>query len=207
MTKNKAKWLAAYLKRHQINPKSRPYSSQYSHTEIRESLAAMSFGKCFYCERKLTDSEAEVDHFVEVAERPDLAFAWHNLCWSCRDCNRKKQSNLQVDVTECLDPCGAVDVPEEHLSFNQEYIRPRFDSQKGSRTIQKYRLDRDQLNYARVKQLREFDRLLRVIMKKQIREGRQQMTGREKEYLLSFGQADQAFSLMFQVYLAELELA
>ena len=39
----------------------------------------MTHGKCFYCERRLTDSEQEVDHHVEVAERPELAFEWSNL--------------------------------------------------------------------------------------------------------------------------------
>lgn len=205
LTKNKAKWTEAYLKKRHLSPTSRPPSSQYRHVEIRETLAAMGFRKCFYCERKIADSEGEVDHVMEVVERPDLAFEWENLYWSCRECNRKKQPNARIPVADCLDPCNSLDSPEEHLSFEDEYIRPQHGSFKGSQTIHKYHLDRDQLNYLRVKQLREFDRLLRAIRERQIHEGRQRITKREREFLLSFGQPDHAFSLMFQVYLADLK--
>lgn len=204
LTKNKARWTEAYLKKRQASPASRPPSSQYRHVEIRETLAAMSFRKCFYCERRLAESEGEVDHVMEVAERPDLAFAWENLCWACRECNRKKQPNARIPLADCLDPCNNIDLPEDHLSFEDEYIRSRYGSFKGSQTIRKYHLDREQLNYLRVKQLREFDRLLRAIRERQLREGRPGITKLEREFVLSFGQPAHAFSLMFQVYLAEL---
>lgn len=204
LAKNKAKWTKVYLKKRRESPTSRPPSSQYRHAEIRDTLAAMSFRKCFYCERKLADSEGEVDHVVEVVERPDLAFEWENLCWACRECNRKKQPNARIPLADCLDPCGKIDLPEEHLSFEDEYIRPRYGSGKGSQTIRKYHLDRDQLNYLRVKQLREFDRLLRTIRERQLHEERREITKQEREFLLSFGQPARAFSLMFQIYLGEL---
>lgn len=202
LTQNKAKWTEVYLEKLRRSPGSRPPSSQYRHVEVRETLAAMSFRKCFYCERKIADSEGEVDHVMEVVERPDLAFDWENLCWACRECNRKKQPNARIPLADCLDPCH--DAPEEHLSFEDEYIRPRQGSFKGGQTIQKYHLDRESLNYLRVKQLREFERLLRAIREHQLAEGRQRITDREGEALGSYGQPDHAFSLMFQVYLAGL---
>ena len=71
----------------------------------------------------------------------------------------------------------------------------------GAQTIRKYRLDRDQLNYLRLKQLQRFERFVRDLYIACAREGRP-FTQEEKEAIVSFGQADHEFSLMFRSYLA-----
>jgi uncharacterized protein (TIGR02646 family) len=150
LTENKEKWLAAYLERRQNKPGLRPNSRQYGHAEIRSVLEAMSFNKCFYCERKLDETGSQVDHYIEVAENPALAFHWRNLYLSCPDCNRKKLPNTTIPVSDCLDPCDPSENPMEHLTFDREIIRPKIGSLKGSQTVQKYRLDRENLNYLRL---------------------------------------------------------
>ena len=174
-------------------------------TKARNTLRAMSFRKCFYCERKLSESEDEIDHYIEVAESPEKAFHWENLCLSCRDCNRHKTPNSRISVSECLNPCDTTADPAEHLIFAEEIICPRQGSSTGTRTIQKYRLDRDQLNYLRTKQLQKFERFVRGLYVACMREGRQ-LNEAEKEAIASFGQADHEFSLMFRTYLAAVYL-
>lgn len=201
LTKNGETWLQRFLER--SNP--RPDSRQYGHREIRDMLRAMSFHKCFYCERKLSESDGEVDHYIEVAESPELAFVWTNLYLSCDKCNGGKISNLHIPVEECLNPCdGSLD-PADHLTFTDEIIRSRNGSLIGMRTIQKYRLDRDQLNYLRAKRLQQFERFVRGLHDVCIREGRR-LNEVEKEAIASFGQADSEFSLMFRSYLTSVNL-
>ncbi len=206
LDRKKEKWLAAYLRKRETNPQSRPFSSQYGHQEIRETLAAMSFHKCFYCERKLVETKGQVDHYIEVKEAPKLAFDWNNLYLSCPECNSKKISHRKAPVSECLDPCKPAENPADHLTFEGEYISPRPASQKGAKTIQKYKLDRGNLNHLRGRQLRKFMETLLKLRDRQIRDGGRSLTDSEKELLASFKEPHHAFSLMFRSYLAKLEL-
>jgi hypothetical protein len=107
----------------------------------------MSHHKCFYCERGLTRREQEVDHYVEVSARRDLAFAWDNLYLCCPDCNSQKAPDAQVACADCVDPCSPTQPPSDHLGFADECIFPRND--RGRHTVRKYRLDRDALDLKR----------------------------------------------------------
>lgn len=202
---NGERWLERYLGQRAENPRQRPDARQYGHPEIRNALRAMSFHKCFYCERTLSETGDEIDHYIEVAEAPEQAFVWENLHLCCRECNRGKLPNTTISVKECLNPCDHSVDPSGHLTFTDEIIRPRFGSPVGARTIQKYRLDRDQLNYLRTKQLQQFERFVRGLHIACTREGRQ-LNEAEKEAIASFGQADHEFSLMFRTYLTAVYL-
>jgi len=205
LTESKEKWLTAYLKRRETRPGLRPDSRQYGHPEIRSTLEAISYNKCFYCERKLVETKGEVDHYIEVAEEPALAFDWYNLYLSCPDCNRRKLSNVMIPVSDCLDPCDPTESPADHLTFDDEHVRPKDGSPKGSKTVQKYKLERLSLNYLRLKQLQQFCELLLELRERQRRDGRP-LTQPEKEVLASFKEPQHAFSLMFSTYLAKLDL-
>ncbi len=206
LAEKKDTWLQSYLKKRAKKPNQRPPSNQYGHREIRETLESMSFHKCFYCERKLIETKGEVDHYIEVTEEPALAFEWKNLYLSCPDCNRRKLSNATIPVSDCLDPCDQSVTHADHLTFDSEYIRPKAGSTKGPKTIQKYKLDRPELNYLRLKHLQRFHELLLKIRDRQIRDGRKTLTNSEKESLVCFKEADYTFSLMFRVYLSGIEV-
>ena len=180
--------------------KKRPDNSKYAHRQVRDSLNAMSFRKCFYCERKLKDIPEEIDHFIEVAERKELAYEWENLYLACDNCNNKLP-NRTIPVTSALNPCHHPDAEiQQHLTFEDEIIRAKNDSDLGRKTIQKYKLDSDQLDLVRSRALKQFHKVLIRIQKNMNKEGRV-MSEREKEILLSFQQKDRSFSLMFAVLL------
>lgn len=162
----------------------------------------MSYHKCFYCEIKVDTGNDEVDHYIEVAESPEKAFDWDNLYLSCADCNRKKLPNTTIPAGNCIDPCGC-DHPAEHLTFEDEVITAKSGSSKGFRTIQKYSLDRPMLNYQRIRALRRFDKTLRRLHE---RRGARPLNEGEKEIVRQFAQPDHPFSLMFQIYLEQVEL-
>ena len=189
------RWRDAFVN----SERGRPDNSKYAHPQVRESLNAMSFRKCFYCERKLGNAQ-EIDHFIEVAERRDLAYEWDNLYLACDNCN-DKTPNRSIPVTEVFDPCRHSDTEiQQHLTFEEKVIRARNDSGLGRKTIQKYKLDTVQQDYVRSQAIKRFQQLLIQIQQNMIREKRS-MSEREKEALLSFRQRDRSFSLMFTVLL------
>lgn len=200
LAENKDKWLTAYRAELAATPKKRPHSAKYAHKEIKSTLEAMSFHKCFYCEQSTKQSTPEVDHYIEVAEQPDLAFKWENLYLSCQGCN-DKLPNRSVPVTDCLDPCDPSTQPADHLTFTDEFISARSGSTRGQQTIRKYKLDRPDLDHKRGRQLRVFNETLLQIKDNQIAAGGRAMTEGEKDLLRRFKQPDYPFSLMFTVYL------
>ena len=206
LCKNKDKWQKTYLAERAADPAKRPSSRQYAHRDIVDALRGMSFHKCFYCEQSTKDSRAEVDHHVEVAVAPERAFDWHNLYLSCPDCNRKKLDHAAVSVVSCLDPCNETVDPVEHLTFEDELIRPRAASISGRETIRKYRLDRAELDQMRLRQIKYFHQALHRIEDRQKTEGRREFDEKEKELLQRFRQPEYPFSLMFRVYLEPLGL-
>lgn len=188
--------------------KKRPDNKKYGHPQIKDTLFGMSFYKCYYCERKLKTHPKEIDHFIEVSEKEgkQLAFEWSNLYLACDNCNGKIP-NRMIPVSSVLDPCKhSDDEISTHLLFEDEVITAKNGSPLGLKTIQKYKLDSDQLDLVRAKQLKEFMKLLLQIKDKMIAETRINMTESEKDKVLSFQHPDKSFSLMFKQLIAKLTI-
>lgn len=191
-------WLRAYEAKRAMKPNARPPSGQYGHPNVRSALRAMSHSKCFYCEVKC---EGEVDHYVEVAERPDLAFTWDNLYLACEYCNRRKASNLSVPNAGCVDPCDPTCDPAEHIEFVDEVVRSR--TQRGEATIKKYRLV-DRVGERR-RVLREIDKSVRKLT---VDKGSRQISEEERRGLWrQFAHDDAELAQMARAYLREQALA
>lgn len=204
LQRSKEEWLARFLAKRSQDPKARPDSSKYAHDSIKSVLESMSHGKCFYCEAK-PDSGTEVDHHVEVADDPSLAFTWSNLYLCCRRCNQAKKGAKDIPVTECVDPCATGSDPAQHLTFDAENIRPRDGSTCGRSTIRKYKLDDIRLSYQRVRALRELDQARAKIQDNRLAQGGRPLTDDEREILQSFGEPHRPFSLMLRVALQALD--
>jgi hypothetical protein len=181
--------------------KVRPDNTKYGHLEIRTQLHNISFNKCFYSEVKFaTETEGQVDHYVEVTEDKSKAFEWNNLYLSHKDSNQGKPNNSLIPNNSTLDPFIHTDAEiENHLTFEDECIRGK--SQIGLNTIQKYKLDKDIYNILRGKELRDFYKLLITIQEKIINEGRNELNENEISILRLFAQPDHSFSLMFRIIL------
>lgn len=200
LRRNKESWLATFLEQRTKEPGKRPRHAQYAHPQVIATLQAMSHNKCFYCEQK--QARCEVDHYIDVAERPELAFEWTNLYLSCWECNHHKQPHRAIPVSDCLDPCDVDVRPAEHLDFDDENITARGGSQRGFCTIKKYRLDSEELDLKRLRQLKLLLKVVIEVREKMTAEGRKVMTEPEKALLRHFAQPDYPFSLMFSIYLA-----
>ena len=199
----KEKWQAAFEKKKAEKPGIRPPSKQYGHEKIRQSLASMSNKKCFYCEQPLLETEAQVDHYLEVADHPELAFAWHNLYLACGQCNKRKLTNKVIPADECIDPCNPEHDPAKHLGFNGEQVIVLKGSDRGRKTIRKYSLDRDDLEILRMRWLQQFTRILLHVKDRQINEKRSGLTDSERTMLTAFKDPSRPYSLMMSWYLSE----
>ena len=113
LAQKKVEWQAKYDLRRAANPKERPASKQYAHPDVVATLESMSHRKCFYCEG---EGKMTVDHYVEVAERGDLAFTWKNLYLACDGC-QNKVPNKSIPVTNCVDPCDLATDPAGTVTF------------------------------------------------------------------------------------------
>jgi uncharacterized protein (TIGR02646 family) len=198
-----AAWTAKYLAERTADPHKKPDPRCYGHPRVRVELRRMSGHKCFYCERILTEREQEVDHHIEVAERPEEAFAWSNLYLSCGSCNRSKAPNKIDPVASCVDPCAPSVAPERHLLFDDERIAPRDDSPSGLRTIRKYHLDRDDLNLARLRALQELSNAVIAVLTKANGEGRKPSDD-ERSLIRAYASPTRPFSLMMRTKLRRL---
>lgn len=184
--------------------KTRPDNTKYGHKTILETLQSMSFTKCFYCEQKLKGVTSEIDHLIEVNIDKTQAYSWDNLYLSCENCNHKI-NHLSISIHDVLIPCKDNDKEiQQHLTYNDEQITALNHSPKGLKTIQKFKLDTERLDYLRMCALKKFHTILLQIHQRQIKDGGSPMTPYEKEILCRFAQKDQAFSLMFSVILSKI---
>ncbi len=201
LIRNKVEWLRIFL----ASGKPRPDSSKYGHNNVRTQLYSISHNKCFYCERKLSEKESQIDHYIEVANTAgkDLAFEWNNLFLSCDNCNKKVPHNA-IPVENALNPfIYSNDEIEQHITFDDEIIRIKNNSDIGTKTIQKFRLDK--LEHIRLQFFRKFANKYFEISDIARAENRE-YTEDEKEQLRSFSYPDHPFSLMFKVILRKRKL-
>lgn len=201
LEEKEAEWQKKYEEKLAVNPHVRPDSSKYAHSEITRTLNDMSYGKCFYCETKLSSDIQEVDHFVEVAVDHSKAYDWENLNLACSNCNNKIDHNtIPVDIV--LNPC--TDSDEEilrHITFVDEVICAVDASKKGLKTIKKYKLKTDLLNMKRGKWLRNLMKDVINIDKKMREEGRTTPSEEERIIIRNYMSPDQPYSLMCEVFI------
>ena len=196
-----AEWQEKYEEKLEENPKARPDNSKYAHKDIKDTLYAMSYGKCFYCETKLSGGNKEVDHFIEVSIDHSKAYEWENLYLACSNCNDKLDHET-IPVSEALDPCRDSDEEiQQNITYVDELISAVPGSQKGLNTIKKFKLNTELLDMRRGQWLNKLLKSVIDIQERMIAEGREKVTKEERERLLRYTMPDQPYSLMSEVYL------
>lgn len=193
-------WLEKFI----YSGKDRPSNgnSTYAHHEVKQSLSDISYKKCFYSEVKFSNlSEAQVDHYIEIKEDKTKSFDWDNLFLSHKDSNQGKKPNSIIPNSETLNPF--IDSDEEierNLYFEDEHIR--FLQEKGEKTIKKYNLDKPIFNELRLRQLKEYWKVLTAILVSIHSDpNKTEMSELDKNTLRIFSQIDSPFSLMFRLIL------
>lgn len=143
----------------------------YGHKTVKSALKELQNHKCCFCEAKINHiSHGDVEHFRPKAgynttiggrlSKPGyywLAYDFSNLFLACQICNqsykknyfplknesnraRSHRDNIRDEENLILHPES--DNPEEHLTFEQEVIKPLNASEKGKETIKRTGLNR-----------------------------------------------------------------
>lgn len=201
LERNEAEWFANFI----ASGKDRPDPKKYAHKDIKDKLMQMSFNKCFYSEYKFSENEGEVDHYIEIKEDKNGAFAWDNLYLSLKQVNNGKSPNSIIPVINTLNPCiDSNEEIEQNVYFENGEIYS--NTTKGSETIKKFRLDHALLNRTRANKLIEFYGTFLKLKDNQITENGRDLTEDEIVILRRFAQPDYPFSLMFRLLLKKLNL-
>lgn len=198
LSTNEKKWTNKFIQ----SGSKRPSPSQYAHKDIIDALMNISHGKCFYSEKKIDGLPKEVDHLIEVSIDKEKAFEWENLYLSTKECNDGRPTENQISKKDVLDPC--LDSDEEiqhHLSFDNEQVISKGHSEKGDKTIIKFKLNSELLLFQRMKHLQNISRFVLSLERVRIRESRVDFTPEEKESIRTFADKDKPFSLMSEIYL------
>lgn len=114
----------------------------YKHHLNKKALNDSSYGKCMYCESKVTHIDyGDVEHIKPKAAGlfPELEFAWENLGFSCAVCNTTK-SNKYFNEAPFVNPYD--EEPAEHLYAFGAFIFTKSGSERGEITIKEIGLNR-----------------------------------------------------------------
>lgn len=113
----------AFLRTLSRDPVSQEISGAYR--EVAEQLVSMQHHKCCYCERRVTKSYNDVEHYRpkgSANRHPGcklthgywwLSFTWLNLLYSCPSCNRSEKNDLfplaekSISLTAEVEPPGS----------------------------------------------------------------------------------------------------
>ena len=92
--------------------------------ELKDALAELSHGKCWYCECKQIRSDNAVDHFRPKSKYLWLAFDYKNYRYSCTLCNSKRKNPKTHEIEGKGDEFPLIDeskrVNDASGSLNQE---------------------------------------------------------------------------------------
>lgn len=97
--------------------------NKYRHRQIKDALVEMFYGKCAYCESKITVvTYGAIEHFFPKSLYPDLTFEWTNLLLSCDICNNSRHKGTKFPLDSqgnplLIDPTDGKTNPNTHLEF------------------------------------------------------------------------------------------
>jgi uncharacterized protein (TIGR02646 family) len=97
---------------------------KYNHSEVKDALVKMFYGKCAYCESKITVvTYGQIEHFYPKSAYPDKTFVWDNLLLSCDKCNNTQHKGIKFPLDSAgqpvlTDPTDAETDPFIHFRFS-----------------------------------------------------------------------------------------
>jgi hypothetical protein len=126
-------------------PDSKALEKNYKHPENKLALQDAFFGKCMYCESKVSHVYfGDVEHIRPKAngKYPHLEFVWSNLGYCCSRCNNAKSDQFD-EACAFIDPYS--EDPSEHIIAFGPTLLNRAGSERGALTILKIDLNRAEL--------------------------------------------------------------
>jgi len=126
-----------------ICPNEKALRTNYKHEENKRALIDASFGKCMYCETKITAIDhGDIEHIKPKSKYKHLEFDWNNLGFSCRICNQNKRDNYHENLPY-INPYD--ENPSDKLIFIGARIYPFRGDDNADITIRNIGLNRNDL--------------------------------------------------------------
>lgn len=117
----------------------------YKHPPNKFALQDAFFGKCMYCESKVSHVYfGDVEHILPKAadKFPHLEFEWSNLGYCCARCNNAKSDKFDANCA-FIDPYS--EDPRMHILAYGPSLLNRAGSERGALTIREIDLNRPEL--------------------------------------------------------------
>lgn len=132
----------------------------YKLPAIKNILLQETFGKCAYCESKITHiCPGDVEHFKPKRCFPELIFAWPNLTITCPKCNVKKGDYFS-EKEPLINPF--VDNPDKYIYALGAMLYPKHGSNKGIITIEILGLNRAALLERRLERIEYLEKIVHL---------------------------------------------
>jgi uncharacterized protein (TIGR02646 family) len=139
------------------NPKA--LKTNYKYPENKEALINASFGKCMYCESKITHIDyGDIEHIKPKSKFPNLEFDWNNLGYACVRCNRKHKQDKFNENNPHINPYE--DNPNNHIVAFGSLLHQKQGSEKGEITILNIGLNRSSLIEKRNEKINTIQRVI-----------------------------------------------
>lgn len=124
-------------------PDPKALTSNYKYPDNKKVLAGASFGKCMYCESKVTHVYfGDIDHIKPKTKYPSLKFEWTNLGFICAKCNSAKGDKYD-NATPYINPYE--EDPENFVLALGAFLKNKKGNERGELTIKDIKLNRPEL--------------------------------------------------------------
>lgn len=120
-------------------------ASNYKYHLNKQALIDASWGKCMYCESKVSHVYfGDIEHIKPKAQDkyPHLEFEWSNLGFCCAVCNNSKSDRYDEECPP-IDPYA--EDPGDHLFPFGTLLRHKAGSERGQTTVTLASLNRAEL--------------------------------------------------------------
>jgi len=133
-------------------------SGNYRHADNKNALKEAGFGKCMYCESKVSHTYyGDIEHIKPKSKFPALEFEWENLGFVCRICNGIKTDKFD-EKTPHINPYE--ESPEDHIIAVGSFVKHKQGSERGEITINDIDLNRAPLIERRKEKLDQMEKAI-----------------------------------------------
>jgi len=133
-------------------------NKNYKHPDNKKALEEASYGKCIYCESKVSHVYyGDVEHLKPKGKFPELEFDWDNLGYVCAICNGLKSDKFDEE-TPLLNPYE--DNTNEHVIMLGAFLKHKCGSERGQITISDIGLNRPPLIERRKEKLNKIEKAI-----------------------------------------------
>lgn len=147
-------------------PNPTALQTSYKSSENKEALKRSSFGKCMYCESKISHIDyGDVEHIKPKSLYQDLKYDWDNLGFACIKCNRQYKNDKYSEDTPYINPFE--ENPSDFIIMSGSLLFQKRGSERGEITIIDIGLNRPELIEKRQEKINQINNAIKSCFRTQ----------------------------------------